>query len=175
MAARRRPRPFPNVGRMGLPIFVGLRGMAIPELAGHVKKYREAWREAAIPATATCASGSGVRRPHERPRSTSRGHDHVLLPATGPISPRAARSRRNRPVRAPGDPGPHAVELSYPEILETKVAFGTGPRSWTASRGSVRSSPERRRGRAEPRADACRWSRRAELADSHAAGAARVK
>src|SRR5439155_20345537 len=37
---------FPHVGRMGLPIFVGLRGMAIPELGVHVKRYREAWREA---------------------------------------------------------------------------------------------------------------------------------
>src|SRR2546428_13142723 len=37
---------FPRVGRMGLPIFVGLRGMNIPELAGHVRRYREAWREA---------------------------------------------------------------------------------------------------------------------------------
>src|SRR6266436_2226640 len=37
---------FPHVGRMGLPIFVGLRGMAVPELAVHVKRYREAWREA---------------------------------------------------------------------------------------------------------------------------------
>src|SRR5256712_9600927 len=40
---------FPHVGRMGLPIFVGLRGMAIPELAVHVKRYREDWREAGHP------------------------------------------------------------------------------------------------------------------------------
>src|SRR3989442_15962514 len=40
---------FPRVGRMGLPIFVGLRGMAVPELAGHVKTYRQAWREAGHP------------------------------------------------------------------------------------------------------------------------------
>src|SRR5947207_5784574 len=32
---------FPRVGRMGLPIFVGLRGMATPELAAHVKTYRQ--------------------------------------------------------------------------------------------------------------------------------------
>jgi len=31
---------------MGLPIFVGLRGMSIPELAEHLRVYREAWREA---------------------------------------------------------------------------------------------------------------------------------
>ena len=31
---------FPRVGRMGLPIFVGLRGMDIPELAGCLRAYR---------------------------------------------------------------------------------------------------------------------------------------
>src|SRR5258705_13846161 len=40
---------FPQVGRMGLPIFVGLRGMSIPELSVHVKRYREAWRAAGHP------------------------------------------------------------------------------------------------------------------------------
>ena len=40
------PETFPRVARMGLPIFVGLRGMSIPELAEHLRVYREAWREA---------------------------------------------------------------------------------------------------------------------------------
>src|SRR5262249_27473347 len=40
---------FPRVGRIGLPIFVGLRGMDIPELAGCLKVYRQAWREAGHP------------------------------------------------------------------------------------------------------------------------------
>src|SRR5258706_3177195 len=43
------PETFPRVARMGLPIFVGLRGMSIPELAGHLKTYRAAWREAGHP------------------------------------------------------------------------------------------------------------------------------
>src|SRR5437867_3316449 len=48
---------FPRVGRMGLPIFVGLRGMNIPELAAHVRRYRQARR------------GAGAGRPfHAAPR-----------------------------------------------------------------------------------------------------------
>src|SRR5438067_7903277 len=43
------PETFPRVAKMGLPIFVGLRGMSIPELAGHLRIYRDAWREAGHP------------------------------------------------------------------------------------------------------------------------------
>src|SRR5712692_6494779 len=43
------PETFPRVAKMGLPIFVGLRGMSIPELAGHLSIYRDAWREAGHP------------------------------------------------------------------------------------------------------------------------------
>src|SRR5262249_59306327 len=37
---------FPKVGEMGLPIFVGLRGMDISALRHHVLAYRRAWRDA---------------------------------------------------------------------------------------------------------------------------------
>ena len=37
---------FPRVGEMGLPIFVGLRGMDISTLRHHVAAYRRAWRDA---------------------------------------------------------------------------------------------------------------------------------
>ena len=36
---------FPKVGQMGLPIFVGLRGMDIGS-ATHLWRYRRAWRDA---------------------------------------------------------------------------------------------------------------------------------
>jgi hypothetical protein len=37
---------FPRVGALGLPVFVGLRGMDIPELRGPLQAYRKAWQEA---------------------------------------------------------------------------------------------------------------------------------
>ncbi|MCE2464350.1 MAG: LLM class flavin-dependent oxidoreductase, partial [Dehalococcoidia bacterium] len=40
---------FPQVGSMGYPIFVGLRGMDLPDLAHHIGVYRQAWREAGHP------------------------------------------------------------------------------------------------------------------------------
>ena len=37
---------FPNVGRLGIPVFVGLRGMDRPGLAESLKAYRASWNEA---------------------------------------------------------------------------------------------------------------------------------
>ena len=42
---------FPLVGRMGYPIFVGLRSTDVSETAAHLAAYREAWREAGHPGT----------------------------------------------------------------------------------------------------------------------------
>jgi len=123
------PETFPNVGRMGLPIFVGLRGMAIPELAGHVKKYREAWREAGHPGDGNvCLRIPVYAAPTEKaaidePEDTimyyfQRQADLTRAPlgraGTGPVERRVTQART-------------LSSLSYPEILETKVAFGTGP------------------------------------------------
>ncbi len=40
---------FPKVAEDGFPIFVGLRGMDIPELKTHLKIYRQAWLDAGHP------------------------------------------------------------------------------------------------------------------------------
>ena len=67
---------FPQVGRMGLPIFVGLRGMSIPELAVHV---------------------STIARPGARPVIPGDGSVCLRIPCTPP-RPRRRRgtSRRRR-------------------------------------------------------------------------------
>src|SRR5437763_5964119 len=40
---------FPAAGRMGLPIFVGLRTTEIPDLQAQLAPYRQAWRDAGHP------------------------------------------------------------------------------------------------------------------------------
>ena len=40
---------LPWVGRAGLPLFVGVRDLDIPELRAHLASYRAAWREAGHP------------------------------------------------------------------------------------------------------------------------------
>ena len=120
---------FPRVGRMGLPIFVGLRGMDIPELAGCLRVYRQAWREAGHPGEGDAClripiyAAPTENAAREEPRDTityyfERQADITLAPigraGTGPVEQRQTQAQR-------------LARLSYDEILDRKVAFGTGP------------------------------------------------
>ena len=120
---------FPRVAKMGLPIFVGLRGMSIPELAGHLKTYRQAWREAGHPGEGNVClriplyAAPTAEAAREEPRETityyfQRQADLTRAPlgraGTGPVERRVAQAQR-------------LSSLTYDEMLETKVAFGTAP------------------------------------------------
>jgi len=120
---------FPRVGGMGLPIFVGLRGMNIPELSGHLRTYRDAWRAAGhpgdgdvclrIPVYAAPTEKAATEEPHETityyfRRQAELTRAPIGRAGTGPAERRAAQAQR-------------LANLSYDEILTTKVAFGTGP------------------------------------------------
>ena len=113
----------------GLIEFVGLRGMATPELAVHVKRYREAWREAGhpgdgdvclrIPVYAAPTEKAALEEPKETimyyfQRQADLTRAPVGRAGTGPAERRITQART-------------LSSLSYPEILSTKVAFGTGP------------------------------------------------
>ena len=121
------PETFPRVARLGLPIFVGLRGMSIPELTGHLRIYRDAWREAGhpgdgdvclrIPVYAAPTAQAAI----EEPRETityyfQRQADLTRVPlgraGTGPVERRVSQAQR-------------LASLSYEDMLSTKVAFGT--------------------------------------------------
>jgi len=119
---------FPRVGRMGLPIFVGLRGMSIPELAGHLKTYRSAWREAGhagegdvclrIPVYAAPTETAATEEPRDTilyyfKRQAALARAPKGLVGIGSIERREEQAQR-------------LASLSYDEILRTKVAFGTG-------------------------------------------------
>jgi hypothetical protein len=114
---------------MGLPIFVGLRGMSIPELAGHLKTYRAAWREAGhagegdvclrIPVYAAPTEKAATEEPRDTilyyfQRQAALARAPMGLVGIGPVERREEQARE-------------LSSLSYDEILRTKVAFGTGP------------------------------------------------
>ncbi len=123
------PETFPRVGRMGLPIFVGLRGMDIPELAECLRTYRQAWREAGHPGDGDAClripiyAAPTEKAAREEPRETityyfQRQAELTLAPVgragTGPAERRQDQAER-------------LSALAYDEILRKKVAFGTGP------------------------------------------------
>ncbi len=123
------PETFPRVGRMGLPIFVGLRGMDVPELTGALKTYRAAWREAGhpgdgdvclrIPVYAAPTAQAALDEPRETiefyfERQANLTRQPMGRAGTGSVDRRETQAKR-------------LSTLTYDQMLTTKVAFGTGP------------------------------------------------
>jgi alkanesulfonate monooxygenase SsuD/methylene tetrahydromethanopterin reductase-like flavin-dependent oxidoreductase (luciferase family) len=123
------PETFPRVGRMGLPIFVGLRGMDVPELSASLRAYRQAWREAGhpghgdvclrIPVYAAPTAAAAREEPRETiayyfQRQANLTRAPMGRAGTGPVEARQSQAER-------------LSSLSYEQILDTKVAFGTAP------------------------------------------------
>jgi len=118
---------FPRVGAMGLPIFVGLRGMNISELRTSLQAYRQAWREHShagegnvflrIPVYVGETEESALEEPHDSimyyfTRQAGLTRSAVGRAGTEPADRRQARASR-------------LATLTYDEVLQTKVAFGT--------------------------------------------------
>ena len=121
------PETFSRVAAMGLPIFVGLRGMDIPELAANLKTYREAWRAAGhpgdgdvclrIPVYAGLTEQAARDEPQEAITFYMRRQADLTRAPIGRPGTGSAERRQTQAARLAG--------LSYDEILKTKVAFGT--------------------------------------------------
>ncbi|PYM79837.1 MAG: hypothetical protein DME13_24775 [Candidatus Rokuibacteriota bacterium] len=118
---------FPAAGRMGLPIFVGLRATEIPDLQVQLAPYRQAWREAGHPGEPSVylripvyvsPTAEGAR---EEPRES--------LAAFFARQTELARSAVGRAGAGPADRRHFQAErmanLSYDDILAKKVVFGT--------------------------------------------------
>jgi len=123
------PETFPRVGKMGLPIFVGLRGMDVAELTACLRTYRQAWREAGhpgdgdaclrIPIYAAPTEKAAREEPHETITYYFQRQAELTLAPVG----RAGTG----PVERRQDQAGRLSTLSYDEVLSKKVAFGTGP------------------------------------------------
>jgi alkanesulfonate monooxygenase SsuD/methylene tetrahydromethanopterin reductase-like flavin-dependent oxidoreductase (luciferase family) len=121
---------FSRVGRLGFPIFLGLRGMDVLELETCLQDYHSAWREAGHPGEAGDIS---VRVPMylaptedealDEPRESieayfqhyARRFDEGLGGGSDALERRRQRIER-------------LEKITYEEILETKVIFGSPAR-----------------------------------------------
>jgi alkanesulfonate monooxygenase SsuD/methylene tetrahydromethanopterin reductase-like flavin-dependent oxidoreductase (luciferase family) len=121
------PETFPQVARLGLPLFIGLRDLDIPAQRGHLRAYREAWREAGHPGEADiylripvyAAPTEAAAREEPREAMTYFFERHVQLVRsglgrgdTGPLDRRQVMADR-------------IAAMPYDEVLKTRVAFGT--------------------------------------------------
>jgi len=118
---------FPWVGRMGLPLFVGLRDLDLPELRVHVQAYRKAWTEAGhpghgdvclrIPVYAAPTEKAAIDEPRENTMHFFRRHVELLQTGLGRGDTGPADRRRGKLEKL--------AQTPYEEILETRVAYGT--------------------------------------------------
>jgi alkanesulfonate monooxygenase SsuD/methylene tetrahydromethanopterin reductase-like flavin-dependent oxidoreductase (luciferase family) len=118
---------FPLVARLGLPIFVGLRDLGIPELQRHLGAYRAAWQEAGhpghgdaclrIPIYAAPTAKEAVEEPRENMTYFFRRHAELVRAGVGRADSGPADRRRALLDKI--------ANLSYDDILETRAAFGT--------------------------------------------------
>jgi alkanesulfonate monooxygenase SsuD/methylene tetrahydromethanopterin reductase-like flavin-dependent oxidoreductase (luciferase family) len=120
---------FPVVARLGLPLFVGLRDLDVPELRLRIADYRAAWREAGhpgdgdvclrMPIYAASTEKEAVEEPRENHTYFFQRHAELTRSGmgradTGPADRRQAKFEQ-------------LTQLSYETILETRVAVGTAP------------------------------------------------
>ena len=118
---------FPRMGQRGLPIFVGLRGMDIPDLQINLKEYRRAWRQAGhpgdgdvslrIPVYAGESETAAMDDPQESIRAYYNRMSSLYLESAGSAGTEATELRQGR--------GERLTELTFEEMLATKVAFGS--------------------------------------------------
>ncbi len=121
------PETFEQVGRMGLGIFVGLRGMNISELRDRVQTYRKAWRDAGHPGDGSVYlripiyAGATETAALEEPRATITYYFK-----------RQAEMQRASIGRDGDGPGARRLaqadelaSLTFDQILRNRVAFGT--------------------------------------------------
>lgn len=118
---------FPRVGEMGLPIFVGLRGMDISTLRHHVLAYRKAWRDAGhagegnvylrIPVYAADTEKAALEEPFESATFYFSRQADLQQAAVGRTGAGPAERLQARVERLAG--------LSYEQILAERVAFGS--------------------------------------------------
>jgi alkanesulfonate monooxygenase SsuD/methylene tetrahydromethanopterin reductase-like flavin-dependent oxidoreductase (luciferase family) len=118
---------FPAAGRMGLPIFVGLRTTELEDLQVQLAPYRRAWREAGhpgngsvylrLPVYASPTAAGAREEPRESMAAFFARQTELARAAVGRAGAGPADKRRMQAERM--------AALTYDDVLARKVAFGT--------------------------------------------------
>jgi alkanesulfonate monooxygenase SsuD/methylene tetrahydromethanopterin reductase-like flavin-dependent oxidoreductase (luciferase family) len=121
---------FPLAGRMGLPIFVGLRTTELSDLREQLGPYRQAWREAGhagegsvylrIPVYVSTTAPGAIEEPRASVAAFFERQTNLARAAVGRAGTGATDLRQMQAERM--------ASLSYEDILARKVVFGTAPR-----------------------------------------------
>lgn len=118
---------FPQVGQMGYPIFVGLRGFDVPQVAAHLSVYRQSWQEAGhaghgnvflrIPVYVAPTMDRAYTEPQA---STMRSYQRLarqFARTAGATGTTASEERLERAERL--------AQVSYDDLLRDRLAYGS--------------------------------------------------
>lgn len=121
------PETFPYMGQQGHAIFVGLRGLNIPELSACIKEYRKSWKEAGHPGTGDVSLRIPVYAGETERSATDEPFDSIsaYFSRMGTIYRESAGRAGIDATELRNDRAERLAALSYEQILETKVAFGS--------------------------------------------------
>jgi alkanesulfonate monooxygenase SsuD/methylene tetrahydromethanopterin reductase-like flavin-dependent oxidoreductase (luciferase family) len=118
---------FPQIGQMGHPIFVGLRGFDVPQVAEQLDVYRQALREAGHAGTADVFLripvyvAESMAQAHAEPReSTMRSYQRLasqFARTSGAAGTTASEDRLERAARL--------SQVTYEDLLRDRLAYGT--------------------------------------------------
>jgi alkanesulfonate monooxygenase SsuD/methylene tetrahydromethanopterin reductase-like flavin-dependent oxidoreductase (luciferase family) len=115
---------FPAMGRAGMPIFAGLGGASVPEVAQAISEYRTAWREAGHPGEGDVMLRLGIyvaedmERALSEPReSTMRYYNRIRQ---GLIQTAESFEGERRALRAQ-----RLASITYEDALEDRLVYGT--------------------------------------------------
>lgn len=118
---------FPQVGQMGYPIFVGLRGFDVPQVAHHLNVYRQTLQESGHPGNgdvflripvyvAETAEGAY----NEPQASTLRSYQRMARTFAQSIGAAGTTSSEERQERATA-----LSQVSYDDLLRDRLVYGT--------------------------------------------------
>jgi alkanesulfonate monooxygenase SsuD/methylene tetrahydromethanopterin reductase-like flavin-dependent oxidoreductase (luciferase family) len=118
---------FPQIGAMGHPIFVGLRGFDVSEVAAHLAVYRQAWQEAGhagesdvflrIPVYVAETAAQAHAEPEASTMRSYRRLAENFARSAGAAGTTTAEERAERAERL--------AKVSYEALLRDRLAYGT--------------------------------------------------
>ena len=118
---------FPQVGRAGIPVFVGLRGMDRPALADSLNAYRAAWKDAGHPGESSVFLripvyvGETDEQAHaDAEESTMRSYRRLAQNFLNSASVAGATPDEERVQR-----GQRLSSVTYEDLLRDRLAYGS--------------------------------------------------
>ena len=117
---------FPNIGQMGFPLFIGIRILAMPQVAEQVQSYKEAWEEAGHQGPIDVFLRVPVYVAESREEARSEAEESFMRQfrrLSGQLTQSAALPGGVATERAQG--GQQLGVLTWEDVQGEKVAVGT--------------------------------------------------